>query len=136
MNTLTLTLTRAQMFSMEKHVRAEAPLEACGILGGCNGVVLVVLPVKNAAASWDRFRMEPRAQLKAMEFIESQGLELLAIFHSHPKGPSKPSPTDIQEAAYPVINIIWGRVGRRWMARGFWIEDMRAVEVPLNVSDV
>jgi proteasome lid subunit RPN8/RPN11 len=80
--------------------------------------------------------MEPRAQLRAFEQIEAAGQEILAIFHSHPKGPSVPSPTDIKEAAYPVVHIIWSPVGRKWRARGFWIEDGHAVEVPLNMRAV
>lgn len=132
----TLTLKRAQMFAMQRHINFEAPLEACGLLGGKAGVVELVLPVKNAAASRVRFQMEPRAQLRALEQIEAEGLELLAIFHSHPKGPSVPSPTDLAEAVYPVVNIIWSKAGRRWQARAFWIEDNHAAEVPLTVLEV
>lgn len=131
-----LTFTRAHISMMERHVNTEAPLEACGLLGGKNGIVEVVLPVKNAAESRVRFQMDPKAQLRAMERIESEGLEIVAIFHSHPKGPSVPSPTDIAEASYQVVNIIWSKVGRRWQARGFWIEDGHAAEVPLTVVDV
>jgi proteasome lid subunit RPN8/RPN11 len=132
----TLTLTRAQMFAMQRHLNFEAPLEACGLLGGKQGVVELVLPVKNAAESRVRFQMEPRAQLRALEQIDAEGLELLAIFHSHPKGPSTPSPSDILEATYPVVNIIWSKAGRRWQARGFWIENGYAAEVPLTVLEV
>jgi proteasome lid subunit RPN8/RPN11 len=121
---------------MRRHVNFEAPLEACGLLGGRDGVATVVYPVKNAAASPTRFEMDPKAQLRAMNQIEAEGLELVAVFHSHPKGPSILSPTDIREVAYPVVNIIWSRVGRRWQARGFWIENGHAAEVPLNVPNV
>ena len=131
-----LSLNRAHMFAMQRHINYEAPLEACGLLGGKNQVVKLVLPVKNASESRIRFRMDPKAQLRAMEQIEVEGLELLAIFHSHPKGPSVPSATDIEEAVYPVVNIIWSKVGRRWQARGFWIEGGQAVEVSLSVQEV
>lgn len=131
-----LTLKRAHMFAMQRHINYEAPLEACGLLGGKNGQVELVLPVKNAAESRVQFKMEPRAQLRAMEQIEAEGLEILAIFHSHPKGPSAPSATDVEEAAYPVVNIIWSKAGRRWQARGFWIEAGQIVEVPLTVQEV
>jgi len=94
------------------------------------------LAVKNAAQSKVLFRMDPKAQLRAMEQIEAEGLEMIAIFHSHPRGPSVPSPTDLNEAVYPVVNIIWSKAGRRWQARGFWIEAGHAVEVPLTVLDV
>ena len=131
-----LTLKRKQMFAMQRHINYEAPLEACGLLGGKDQVVELVLPVKNAAESKVRFKMDPRAQLRAMEQLESLGLEILAIFHSHPRGPSEPSPTDIEEALYPVVNIIWSKAGRRWQARGFWIEAGQVTEVPLTVQEV
>ena len=131
-----LTLKRSHMSAMERHINFVAPQEACGLLGGREQAVELVLAVKNAAESRTRFLMDPRAQLRAMEQIELEGLELVAIFHSHPKGPSVPSPTDIAEAAYPVVNIIWSKVGRRWQTRGFLIEAGKVEEVPLNVSDM
>ena len=127
----TLIISPKHMYSMQTHVNAEAPLEACGLIGGKNGIVELVLPVKNVAASRTIFSMEPRAQLRAMSLIEAEGLELLAIFHSHPRGASAPSITDIKQAAYPVVNIIWSKVGRRWLARGFWIDGGVVTEVPL-----
>jgi [CysO sulfur-carrier protein]-S-L-cysteine hydrolase len=131
-----LSLNRAHMSAMQRHINFEAPLEGCGLLGGKNQAVELVLPVKNAAESRVRFKMDPRAQLRAMQQIEAEGLEVVAIFHSHPRGQSVPSSTDIAEAIYPVVNIIWSKVGRHWQARGFWIEDGQADEVPLNVQEV
>lgn len=136
MNDHTLILKRAHMFAMQRHINYEAPLEACGMLGGKDRQVELVLPVKNAAQSKVRFIMDPKAQLRAMEQVEAEGMEILAIFHSHPKGPSSPSPTDIEEAAYPVVNIIWSKAGRRWQARGFWIEAGQVEEVPLTVQEL
>lgn len=135
MNEHALILKRTHMFAMQRHLNYQAPLEACGLLGGKDGQVELVLPVKNAAESPVQFRMDPKAQLRAMDQIESEGLEILAIFHSHPKGPSVPSPTDIEEALYPVVNIIWSKAGRRWQARGFWIAGNKADEVPLIVQE-
>jgi proteasome lid subunit RPN8/RPN11 len=132
----TLVISDAYWSAMERHVNSQAPLEACGLLGGRDGVVELVLPVKNAAESAVRFQMEPRAQLRAIEQIEAEGLEIVAIFHSHPRGPSVPSPTDIREATYPVVQIIWSKVGRRWQARGYWLEAGHAAEVPLKVKKV
>ncbi|HEY3311609.1 MAG TPA: M67 family metallopeptidase [Anaerolineales bacterium] len=136
MNDHTLILKRAHMFAMQRHINYEAPLEACGMLGGKDRQVELVLPVKNAAQSKVRFIMDPKAQLRAMEQVEAEGMEILAIFHSHPRGPSSPSPTDIEEAAYPVVNIIWSKAGRRWQARGFWIEAGQVEEVPLTVQEL
>lgn len=41
-----LTLSRTQWEQMRVYVEAQAPLEACGLLGGRDGVVKTVIPVK------------------------------------------------------------------------------------------
>ena len=91
--------------------------------------------VRNQEQSPVRFVMDPREQLKAFDWIESSGLDLLGIFHSHPAGPEIVSVTDIAEAAYEVIHIIWSRTEGRWQARGFWIEAGEASEVTLRIIE-
>ena len=115
------------------HVKNNASLEACGLLAGKNNSVEKVFLITNQAQSPVRFRMDPTEQLNALEWIDSNGLELLAIFHSHPTGPETVSATDIKEAAYPVVNIIWSTNNGSWQARGFRIEDGRATEVELQI---
>ena len=130
-----LRLDPAHMAGMQSHVHACLPLEACGLLAGSAGVVEAVLPVRNAAASPVRFRMDPIEQLRALDWIESQGLELVGIFHSHPAGPDTPSATDVAEAAYAVVYIIWSYAQGNWKADGYWIYDGRFSAVQLYVAD-
>lgn len=118
---------------MQRHVAAQAPLEACGLLAGKGDSVDAVLTMRNAAHSPARFRMDPQEQWQAFEWIEDHGLDLVGIFHSHPAGPETASVTDIAEAAYEVTQVIWARSNGAWSARGFWIEDGRASEVVLQV---
>ncbi len=120
---------------MLAHVQANAPLEACGLLAGLAGAVSRVIPVANQAHSAVRFRMEPAEQLQALQWIDAQGLELVGIFHSHPAGPDRPSATDIAQAAYPVVYLIWSRAGAEWSVRGYWIEGSRVTETELDVTD-
>lgn len=120
---------------MRRHVTEQAPLEACGLLAGKGDSVEVVLMMRNAAQSPVRFRMDAQEQWQAFEWIEEQGLDLVGIFHSHPAGPETASVTDIAEAAYDVVQVIWARSNGVWAARGFWIEDGRASEVALQVVD-
>jgi proteasome lid subunit RPN8/RPN11 len=79
--------------------------------------------------------MDPHEQLQAFEQIDTGGLELLGIFHSHPAGPETVSVTDIAEAAYEVVHVIWSQTGGWWRARGFWIENGSATEVLLKIVD-
>ena len=119
---------------MIAHVDSHVPLEACGLLAGRGSSVESVLMVKNQAQSPVRYVMDPIEQLHAFEWIDSQGLDLLGIFHSHPTGPETVSPTDIAEAAYSVVYVILARADGVWRARGFWIQDGGYEEVALQVS--
>lgn len=129
-----LLLPRAAMTSMRRHVRRRAPLEACGLLAGRNGRVELVVGVRNAARSPVRYLMDPRGQWHALEKFEQLGMELLGIYHSHPNGPAQPSPTDITEALYEVVQVIWWRQGETWQADGFWIEAGQVSQVKLVIG--
>lgn len=130
-----LTITRKQWDEMLKHVEQNAPLEACGLLAGKNARVEHVLLVRNQAESPVRFVMDPYEQLAAFEWIDSNGLDLLGIFHSHPAGPATASPTDIAEAAYEAVSVIWSRSQGSWVARGYWLADGQAINIPLVLSE-
>src|SRR5574341_1600815 len=114
-----LKLKREHWEAMRAHVETHVPLEACGLLAGKNDSVEKVLFVTNRAESPVQFRMDPREQLKAFDWIESSGLDLVGIFHSHPEGPDTISATDITESAYPVVHVIWSCPRGEWQARGF-----------------
>lgn len=120
---------------MRRHVAAQAPLEACGLLAGKGNEVEAVLRVRNAAQSPVRFRMDPQEQWEAFQWIEAHDLELIGIFHSHPAGPETASVTDIAEAAYDVTQVIWARIHGQWRAHAFWIENGQANEIPLLLDE-
>ena len=130
-----LVIPRAEWDKMAAHVSQEAPLEACGILAGSGDRAQMTILVANAAQSPVRFRMETQEQWQAFVQIEEAGLEMLSVFHSHPNGPPVPSPTDVAEAAYPVVNVIWSPGRQGWQARGFWIEAGQVSEVTLLVEE-
>ena len=126
-----LLIYQDQYNEMLQHVAEHIPLEACGLLAGKNGQVEKVIPVRNQAQSSVRFVMDPYEQLQAFEWIDSQGLDLVGIFHSHPAGPETVSATDIAEAAYDVVQVILSAAAGTWKMRGFWIQAGKAQEVTL-----
>lgn len=128
-----LSLSSQHWREMLDHIEQQAPLEACGLLAGKNDRVEKVIVVRNQAQSAVRFVMDPYEQLRAFDWIESNGLDLLGIFHSHPAGPEIASATDVAEAAYEVVHLIWSRREDRWQVRGFWIESSHATEVSLQI---
>jgi proteasome lid subunit RPN8/RPN11 len=129
-----LTLSNEQLQTMITYVESHAPLESCGLLAGHDAKVEKIFFVQNQAHSAARYVMDPIEQLNAFEWIDSNGMELLGIFHSHPTGPETVSPTDVAQAAYAVIYIILSRADSDWCARGFWIEDGTFREVNLEVT--
>lgn len=130
-----LTLSKTLWQEMQDYVQQHAPLESCGLLAGKNDRVEKVIFVRNQSQSPARFVMDPYEQLRAFDWIESNELDLLGIFHSHPAGPEGASVTDIAEAAYEVVHLIWSRNQDGWQTHGFWIENGGAIEVSLQIVE-
>ena len=106
--------------------------EACGIVAGIEETSCAVFTVTNILHSQVRFRMAPEEQLDVFNQIEDQDLQLLAIYHTHLKGPDRPSPIDIAEAYYPeLINLIWSNITGEWNCRGFLIDEGQVTPVPV-----
>ncbi len=103
-----LDLPESILNGMKQAVQAAFPEEACGLIFGRGQRVERAAAIENELHSAVRFRLEPRGQLAAMQSAEEDGLDLLAIYHSHPRGPAHPSPTDMREAAYSqAAYLIW-----------------------------
>ena len=126
-----LTLNRTLLNEMLAHVAGLWPEEACGLVGGRDGRAARVYPVDNVRHSPVVFEMEPVQQIKAMLAMEAEGLELIAIYHSHPDGPARPSATDVANAYYPdAVQLIISLADRtRPSVRAFTIIDGAVAEV-------
>lgn len=97
-----LRLSPAQLEAVIAHARSRAPEEACGILAGDDtGAVKRVYAMQNADRSETTYAMDSREQFEVFDEIRSEGLELLAIFHSHPSSEAYPSARDLELAFYP-----------------------------------
>ena len=90
------------------HVRQSLPREAVGLLAGrASGQVTLILPIPNIAVSDWAFLADQFAQFSALCRLGAAGLELLAIYHSHPGGGLDPSPQDLEYAqAWPCGHVI------------------------------
>ena len=121
---------------MKKHVERDFPLEACGILGGQDGKIALILPVKNIYQSQTRFRMDPQAQIEAFIHLEDFNCDLMSIYHSHPRGNSFPSDEDIDQSYYPeAIQIIWSICSSRWDCRAYIIKNHIVEEIKIHILE-
>ena len=103
--------------------QAEHPNECCGLLGGKDGRVTQIYPIKNIVASdglesadfddaklshlkslppKDRaeiaFVMDASEMSSAIKDMRINNINLQVVYHSHPHGPNRPSVTDIKNA--------------------------------------
>ena len=91
---------------MIAHAQEGFPLEVCGILGGIGDTVSVNYRMTNSDASNEHFMMEPREQFAVVKDLRAKGLSMLAIYHSHPETPARPSEEDIKLALTPDVSYL------------------------------
>ncbi|MBZ9712075.1 MULTISPECIES: Mov34/MPN/PAD-1 family protein [Deinococcus] len=94
-----------------RHARAEAPRECVGVLGGRQEgetwAAQTLYPLPNIDPAPERaYLADPGHLLRAWRAMQAEGLDLVALYHSHPRGPAGPSATDQALAAYPVPYLI------------------------------
>ena len=92
--------------SMIAHARRDAPVEACGYLAGKDGLAEGAVPLRNVDASKEHFSFDPAEQFAAIRGIRAKQMKELAVYHSHPSSPARPSPEDIRLAYDPSISYV------------------------------
>jgi proteasome lid subunit RPN8/RPN11 len=136
---LTEAIIRVQAKILEQllaEARREPQQECCGLLAGKEGVISRLLPARNALASASAFEIAPQELFAMVRRIRADGLELLGIYHSHPRGENAPSPRDIASAFYPAAAyfILSPRPETALPIRAFHIRDGRVSELTLRAE--
>lgn len=121
-NAAAFVLPHDVRLAIASHAARDRPLECCGLLVGRGRTVIAAVPMRNVAASPTRFRVDDREHIglrRALRLI-SPPAHVIGVYHSHPTGAARPSPTDVAEAHYPDwLYVIAGFVGSRVRVRGF-----------------
>lgn len=89
-----------------EHAESELPIEACGYLFGNDGAVKEVYKMTNVDQSNEHFALDPKEQFAAVKSARNSGFEILAVYHSHPETPARPSQEDIKLAYDPSISYV------------------------------
>ena len=114
--------------ALVEHAEAELPNEACGLVVLRDGVAERFVPGRNTAASPYRFELEVDPEVW---FLEDEGYDL-AVFHSHPSSPPRPSRTDVEAIGlwegrpYVILSLRTGELA------GWRIADGRVEILPLS----
>jgi proteasome lid subunit RPN8/RPN11 len=115
---------------LQAHAREEAPNEACGILLLRDGRAERYERGRNAVSSPYRFELDIDPEVW---FAEDDGYEL-AVFHSHPASPPRPSRTDIERIGlwegrpYLILRLDTGEIAA-WRIREGRFEEEPMEEV-------
>lgn len=136
MNNRKLCIPLENWQSMQREAASSVPEEACGLLAGRDCRVSKHYPIENELHSPIRFRMEPQSQLEAFLSMDKLGIELLAYYHSHPKGGAEPSSTDLAEFLYPeVAMLIWYQIDGVWQANAWDIQGTIFLPIILEIIE-
>ena len=140
-----LKIKKTDLQVLFDHCLAGYPDEACGMLGGKNGMVEKVYCMTNAKPGPDYYEMDPEEQFRVMKHIRDSGLEMIGLFHSHPQGQAYPSTVDVNQAYWPgtqlpnypeAVYVIATLMDRAHpVARGFSIEEGTVTEIPVVVVE-
>jgi len=102
-----IVLPRALRNDLVAHAREAAPAECCGLLLGDGDTVRRVMRCRNVhAAPETRYRIDDAQLAQAFRAAQDFDRELVAIYHSHPRSPAYPSPTDRAEAQWPLAAYV------------------------------
>ena len=90
----TVEITRKVYEEMVDHARTEAPLEACAMLLGQDGVINQYRHMTNTDESEVHFQFDPKEQHEVMKEARDSEREILGVFHSHPSHESEAYPSE------------------------------------------
>lgn len=126
-----ISLTAGQIEELVSIAKDVLPNESCGLLLGENDAVVEILPMRNVDESPLTFSIESTELVDAYNLAESKGLQVIAIFHSHPAQPS-PSSTDIKFMEInPVVWLIYSTT--EWRLKAYVYDDY-VKEVTIKIT--
>ena len=131
---MTLRIEKKILSALQAHGRREEPNEACGYLAAKDGLVCRHFELRNIDAAPDHYSMDPAEQFAVIRRMRDEGLQVAAVYHSHPETPARPSVEDIRLAHDPGMTyVIVSLMAGVEPVRAFKIKQGEVIDVPLQV---
>ena len=127
---------REILVKMQEEAAKTPEQECCGLLAGRGGIISEIFPARNAHANpATGYEIAPRELFQLMREIRARDLQLLGIYHSHPRGENLPSRSDVGQAFYPDTPyfILSPLPGASQPIRAFLICDGEATEMTIEI---
>ena len=130
-----LHISRLELELLIDHASRSLPMEAAALLFGTTKdmdyIVDRVEHVQNVLESTTTFSVDPEEQYRLMMDAESEGLELIGIFHSHP-APAVPSTRDKRNMELnPVVWLIASKESGEWEFAAYILLDGSVKDVTI-----
>lgn len=117
------------------HSQKHAPLEACGYLAAKDGLIVLAYALANIDQSSEHFAFDPKEQFSVLKNIRAKGLEIYAVYHSHPFSGARPSEEDIRLAYDPnIAYVIVSLAGGKTDVKAFKINNQKQKVEPINLE--
>ncbi len=136
-----LVIPRSIHGQMLAQALAEQPNECCGILAGSvvDGVgrVMIAYPLPNDAETKPRcYLANTRSLITAHKDMAQRGLDIVAVYHSHPTSPAVPSATDHEQWGHGegVVCLIVTLLADPPELRGWWMTETEHREAEWEVG--
>ena len=134
-----MRLTLEQLHKLIAQAKRDAPKETWGLIGGKDERALKIFPMRNVHATpVTRYSADQQQLLDTVREIEdTNGWDILAIYHTHPATEPYPSATDIAEAHYPdsYYLIISLQNPAQAKLRGYRIVEGKVSEITIEIED-
>lgn len=113
-----------------------APLEVCGYLAGKDNRITKQYVMYNEDQSAEHFSFNPKEQFKVIREVRAEGLEIIAVYHTHPATPARPSREDIRLAFDPDIIYIIASLVKDKSIKAFQIRNKVVSAIELDVIEL
>jgi proteasome lid subunit RPN8/RPN11 len=133
-----IRLARGVAAEILNHARGSPAEECCGLLAGRHGAIAQAFPAQNVAEHLaSAYEIAPKELFRIMREIRAAGLELVGIYHSHPRGDNQPSPRDVERAYYPdaAYFILSPRADAPEPIRAYSIRDGRWTQLEIRIQN-
>lgn len=129
-----ITITQNIIFEIFEQAFKDLPNETCGLLVGKDDEITKIFPLTNTDQSPEHFSFDPAEQFQVLRAARSEGLSVIANYHSHPASPARPSAEDIRLAYDPdILYLIASLEAETPVLKAFKIVKEQVTEIEINV---
>ena len=129
-----IIIPKSFLTSLELYANDQNPYEACAILLGNTDEkiweTVEIFLTENIEKSEINFTVSNEQLLEGYKKAEEKGLDVVGIFHSHPKSVASPSSTDVKfMKVNPVPWVIYSGLTKEMKA---YFLDSEVIQIPIN----